>query len=534
MHAVRHLILTLLFGCFIALPANAQFAIEVIKPVTDGSCDGSLQAVVDESGGPYTYAWSWTPAGTSHPASNSNSLSNICQGTYTLVITDAGGCTVMLTYAFYDPNSCDQLENHDFQEFIVPDCRSTKEFDGWILLDSTTNFSFIWDDGTTGPIRSGLRFGSYCVTITQNTGKVCSITNCYTVVGTTNCTIKSPGKSLPKHLPLIVNELSNGPTGTEEYVELLVVGDENCGPLDLRGYRLDDNDGIFSRMKDGRGTGIAQGYFRFSDELAWAEVPSGSLVLIYNSGAKNPAIQLADDPYDENGDGVYVIPSGSKYFESGSSATRSNGLPDRQETVAAQWELINFYDGADAVQVRDPEGNYLHGFSYGGTDKMTGGPDDLHLSSYEGIASYLAFTGSDPLIQTDYSVGKVATGGETLGLANGAGNAAFIRNLCGDSADGSVEPVELGASIEAVEVFPNPFRKTVSLEITAEEATEGRVSLRDLTGKTVHEWRIIINEGKTALTLKTNGRAIPPGLYLLTAEAPNGELLFSTKLVKTN
>ncbi|MEM7039935.1 MAG: hypothetical protein AAF570_23380, partial [Bacteroidota bacterium] len=47
----------------------------------------------------------------------------------------------------------------------------------------------------------------------------------------------------------IVYEFSNGTTGSQEYIELVVIGpdgNENCGPVDLRGFIVDDNNGDFS------------------------------------------------------------------------------------------------------------------------------------------------------------------------------------------------------------------------------------------------------------------------------------------------
>ena len=51
-----------------------------------------------------------------------------------------------------------------------------------------------------------------------------------------------------------INELSQGPSGAEEFVEIMVYGDVNCNDtcFDLRGWILDDNNGYFA---SGGGTG---------------------------------------------------------------------------------------------------------------------------------------------------------------------------------------------------------------------------------------------------------------------------------------
>src|ERR1700753_3999586 len=81
---------------------------------------------------------------------------------------------------------------------------------------------------------------------------------------------------------LIVNEVSQGASGTKEYVELLPVGTPGCSSIptvDLRGWYLDDNNGNHAT---GSGTGIASGCLRFTTDPMWAAVPIGTIILIYN------------------------------------------------------------------------------------------------------------------------------------------------------------------------------------------------------------------------------------------------------------
>ena len=68
---------------------------------------------------------------------------------------------------------------------------------------------------------------------------------------------------------VVINELSNGASGSEEYVELLVVGNPTCAgipTLDMRGYYLDDNNGAFA---SGSGVGIAGGCMRLTTAALW-------------------------------------------------------------------------------------------------------------------------------------------------------------------------------------------------------------------------------------------------------------------------
>ena len=88
---------------------------------------------------------------------------------------------------------------------------------------------------------------------------------------------------------LIINEISQGSSGVQEYVEFLVVPDpsqtisctEVLPCLDLRGWIFDDNNGYFTGL--GGGFGIAAGACRFSLDPFWACIPVGTIITIYNN-----------------------------------------------------------------------------------------------------------------------------------------------------------------------------------------------------------------------------------------------------------
>src|SRR5437868_3595569 len=108
--------------------------------------------------------------------------------------------------------------------------------------------------------------------------------------------LKTSGNFLPKLFPvlfcfffsfytkaqLVINEVSQGASGSKEYVELVVVGTPTCTTIpcfDLRGYIIDDNNGTFA---SGAGTGIANGCVKLSNDALWSCVPAGTIILIYN------------------------------------------------------------------------------------------------------------------------------------------------------------------------------------------------------------------------------------------------------------
>ncbi len=175
---------------------------------------------------------------------------------------------------------------------------------------------------------------------------------------------------------LVINEFSQG-SNSKEYIELIVTGTPGT-TIDLRGWIVDDNSGIFS---GGYGTqmGIADGHLKFSDICTWEKVPVGSIILIYNASDKNTKITMLDDPTDADLDYLYVVGIESApttcasmaianlYFSS--DCIKPNNASYDQYTppvyTNADWGTIEYRNSGDALQVRSPSGGFFHGLSYG-------------------------------------------------------------------------------------------------------------------------------------------------------------------------
>lgn len=209
---------------------------------------------------------------------------------------------------------------------------------------------------------------------------------------------------------LVINEFSQG-SASKEYIELVVTGTPGT-TIDLRGWIVDDNSGIFS---GGYGTqmGIADGHLKFSDICTWEKVPVGSIILIYNASDKNVNITMPDDPTDANLDYLYVIgmetaPStcasmsvANLYFSS--DCVKPNNTSYDQYTppvyTNVDWGTIEFRNGGDAMQVRSPAGGFFHGLSYGtkgsGSDCSTCAINQTNHPDYPVYATdALYFTGT--------------------------------------------------------------------------------------------------------------------------------------------
>ena len=279
--------------------------------------------------------------------------------------------------------------------------------------------------------------------VASNPGTIGTNSASFTITQLANC-----GPVLPASEGLIINEWSNGASGNQEYYEFVVAG--QCGTLvDIRGYILDDNNGTFTTPANYSGTasGIAPGHFRFANDPQWANIPVGSLILIYNAADPNPSLP-PDDPTDADNDSLYVIPHTHPLFESCTTMPGS-GSPDSTYTPCTYssggaWGPLSLRNSGDAIQVRSPNGAYYHGISYGGAE-MSGGPHGLKLFTGSGTNMCGWFSSGDFFDVANWSSGTTG-GNETPGLPNNASNYAWLvamRDISGVDCPITVLPVEL-------------------------------------------------------------------------------------------
>lgn len=189
-----------------------------------------------------------------------------------------------------------------------------------------------------------------------------------------------------------INEFSQGANGSKEWVELLVtttspIGLTNCSSirLNIAGWIMDDNNGDFSPPNHFTGSGIAAGHMRFKNQAPWTSLPSGAIIVIYNSVDKDIVTNFpADDPTDINGDCVYVLPSSHPSLEYCTTLPVATSCTLRTDYSGCTyglggWTNISLADAGDAIQIRDPFFNLVHGLVYGrssstctGTNPMVG------------------------------------------------------------------------------------------------------------------------------------------------------------------
>jgi hypothetical protein len=250
---------------------------------------------------------------------------------------------------------------------------------------------------------------------------------------------------------LRINEFSNGPSGSKEWIELLVAPTSptaaslrGCftNSLNCVGWIIDDNDGTFSPTNNNFGSGFATGHLRFKNVAPWTRLPVGALIVIYNDLDKDPILP-ADDPYDFNNDCVYVLPAthiSLEYCTTAPIALTCSTKLDYSSCVTyttGNWNTINASNAGDGMQIRDASYSLIHGIVYGRTtlsscgsaSNMLGNSISPFITTTNGANTFYAYNGLD--LSGYYDASQWITGtasSATPGLFNNANNQIWIQD----------------------------------------------------------------------------------------------------------
>lgn len=130
-----------------------------------GAGDGRAWVTPTNGVGPYTYSWAsgGTPVG-----GNTDTISNLQAGTYTVTIEDAAGCLDTNTVQIVEPLNMIVRPNTDSVS-----CAGASDGSAWVVVaGSNPPFTYAWN---TTPVQvndtiTGLTAGQYTVVVTDNNG----------------------------------------------------------------------------------------------------------------------------------------------------------------------------------------------------------------------------------------------------------------------------------------------------------------------------------------------------------------------------
>ncbi len=142
----------------IAAPAPLNLDFQSTMTACSDSQDGTATALPDGGTPPYTYLWS--------DGQTTQTALNLPQGTYQLTISDANGCTIEGEVMVESPPPLELL-------LTANSTLCNGSADGTISAQAsggTSPYSYLWNDGQTGPMATDLPAGTYQLVVTDANG----------------------------------------------------------------------------------------------------------------------------------------------------------------------------------------------------------------------------------------------------------------------------------------------------------------------------------------------------------------------------
>jgi len=182
---------------------TAAASLTVVPTVTQTACNASTGAIaVAVSGGTGSYTYSWTPG-----AATTSSLSNLAAGAYTLLVSDANGCSttqVLVINAVNGPT----LGLSTTDELCQASCNGTASLS---IGGGTAPYTINWSTGASTPSVNALCAGSYTVSVVDNAG--CTTTGAFSIEPATPISFSTPDIDNPLCFGAcngVVNAIANG------------------------------------------------------------------------------------------------------------------------------------------------------------------------------------------------------------------------------------------------------------------------------------------------------------------------------------
>jgi len=164
------------------------------------NCTGSATVSISGGNGPYTILWS--------NGGSSSTITSLCTSTYTVEVTDDGGCTATEQVTVVDGTNTLSLQVNASSETCDGSC------DGSVSTTVTGGnqpYSYTWSNGQETPNISNVCPANYFVTVTDDSG--CTASGNQTVgAGTSvqDATISTAGPFTSTDSPIQFNAASNG------------------------------------------------------------------------------------------------------------------------------------------------------------------------------------------------------------------------------------------------------------------------------------------------------------------------------------
>jgi len=154
---------------------SSSSTLSCVASGTDTSCgllNGSASVAVSNGSGSYTYNWS--------NGANTQSISGLSSGTYTVTVTDnSGGCTSSCSVVIASSNALSCSVNGTDTSCGLSDGTASVT-----VSNGSGSYTYSWSNGGNSQSISGLSSGSYSVTVTD-TNSGCA-TSCSVIIASSN------------------------------------------------------------------------------------------------------------------------------------------------------------------------------------------------------------------------------------------------------------------------------------------------------------------------------------------------------------
>lgn len=234
---------------------------------------------------------------------------------------------------------------------------------------------------------------------------------------------------------LIINEVSNGPSGNKEYIELVVVDStafysctNTATPcIDIRGWIIDDNSGY-------HGTGgIATGANRFSQDALWSCVPLGTIILVYNDADVNADIPAVDLVLNDGNCNITAPISNTSLFETNTTTPGAIACsyPPSGWISGGDWASTLLANSGDCARIVDLNGCEVFSLCWA-TQNLN---NQIYFNSgLSGSDNVWYFNDGDPNLQINWSEGctdltSCGTNEQTPGAPNNLLNQNYIAQF---------------------------------------------------------------------------------------------------------
>jgi gliding motility-associated-like protein len=139
------------------------------NPLCNGNCNGSITVNPTNGTAPFNYVWT--------TAQNTQTINNLCAGTYTVTVTDVNNCTVTANATLINPPALQLPLMAANNPVCFGNCNGTAIVNP---IDGIAPYTYLWSNGQITQTAIGLCAGTYNVTVTDANG--CPASNTITLI----------------------------------------------------------------------------------------------------------------------------------------------------------------------------------------------------------------------------------------------------------------------------------------------------------------------------------------------------------------